>query len=134
MNKNHLSAHVGQYALLKNTDNKVLLLERARSKTWSLPGGRLNDDEECDLALLRELKEELNLDCTNPKPFGVNILKDSYQTKYCVYFTLDYSSLSTLKISSEHSNFGWFDLEEIKSLNVEDEKIRKIVLDFLITN
>jgi len=134
MNENHLSAHIGQYALLKNTDNKILLLERARSKTWCLPGGRLNNDEDWDKALLRELKEELNLDCLNPKPFGVNILKDPYQNKYCVYFTLDCADLSPLRISNEHSNLGWFNYEEIKDLDIEDEKIRNIVLDYLMIN
>jgi ADP-ribose pyrophosphatase YjhB (NUDIX family) len=131
MNDNHLLAKIGQYALIKNQDNKVLILERTRSKTWCLPGGRLNKDEEWDTALLREIKEELNLKCHNPKPFAVNVIKDDYQIKYCVYFSLDYSDASTLKISGEHSNSGWFGLSEVKDLNLEDEKIKKIIIDYL---
>lgn len=134
MNDKHLSAHIGQYALIKNDENKVLLLERMRSKTWCLPGGRLNEDEDWDAAFLREMKEELGLECHSPKPFTVNILKDAYQIKYCVYFTLDCSDISTLKISGEHSDVGWFGLEGVKNINIEDVKVKKVILDYLTQN
>lgn len=130
MNDNHLLAHIGQYALITD-NNKVLLLERARSKTWCLPGGRLNEGEDWDVALLREVKEELNLDCHNPKPIAVNVLKDNYQTKYCTYFTLNYSDVNVLKLSEEHTNFGWFNADEIRNLNIEDDKIKKVILDYI---
>jgi len=131
MNDNHLSAHIGQYALIKNDENKVLILERQKSKTWCLPGGRLDEDEDWDIALLREIKEELNLECHSPKPIAVNILTDAYQTKYCVFFSVICSDISTLKISVEHSGSGWFGIEDAKNLNVEDDKIKKVILDFL---
>ena len=131
MNDNHLSAKIGQYAIIKNDDGKVLILERMRSKTWCLPGGRLNENEEWDTALLRELKEELNLECQNPSPIAVNVIEDDYQTKYCVYFRLDCINLSELKISDEHSNLGWFNLGEIQNLDIEDDKIKKVIVDYL---
>lgn len=134
MNEKHLSAHIGQYALIKNNENKILLLERARSRTWCLPGGRLNENEEWDIAFLREIKEELGLECLDPKPLAVNILKDAYQTKYCVYFALSCSDLSTLKLSDEHSDLGWFGFAEIKSIAIEDKKVEKVILDYLTTN
>ena len=134
MDENHLTAHIGQYALLKNKENKLLLLERSRSKTWCLPGGRLHTNEDWDIALLREIKEELGLDCVYPKPFGVNILKDDYQTKYCVYFTLNCTDISKLRISDEHSNLGWLGAEEVKALNIEDEKVKELILEYLYTD
>lgn len=131
MNDEHLLSHIGQYALIKNSENKILILERARSKTWCLPGGRLNENEEWDEAFLRELKEELNLDCFNPNPIEVNILKDDYQTKYCVYFSVICPDMNSIKISDEHSNFGWFSIEEMNQLDIEDDKIRRVISDFI---
>ena len=131
MNENHLTAHIGQYALIKNDAKEVLLLERARSKTWCLPGGRLNEIEDWEVAFLREIKEELGLECHSPKPFAVNILKDDYQTKYCVYFILNCPNVSSLKISGEHSDLCWFGLEEVKNLGIEDEKVKRVILDYL---
>lgn len=46
-------------------DTKVLLLKRGKvdgEGTWSLPGGHLDYMERIDEGLIRELKEELNLD------------------------------------------------------------------------
>ncbi|MEI6850698.1 MAG: NUDIX hydrolase [Candidatus Saccharibacteria bacterium] len=131
MNEKHLSAHIGQYALIKNDENKILILERARSKTWCLPGGRLNEDDDWDSALLREIKEELGIECYDPKPQAVNVLKDAYQTKYSVYFSVICSDISKLKISSEHSDLGWFGYEEVKDMNIEDDKIKTVILDYL---
>ena len=131
MDETHLSAHIGQYALIKNGDGNVLMLERARSKTWCLPGGRLNENEDWDTALLREINEEIGLVCQNPKPLTVNILADDYQTKYCVYFTLDCPDLTTLKLSGEHSDYGWFNADKAKSLDIEDEKVKQVVLKYL---
>jgi len=131
MSDNHLSAKIGQYAIIKNDDGKILILERMRSKTWCLPGGRLNENEEWDTALLRELKEELNLECQNPNPIAVNVIKDDYQIKYCVYFQVDCTNLSEIIISDEHSNLGWFKLDEIINLDIEDEQIKKVIIDYL---
>lgn len=40
--------------------NKVLLLKRYdHSRFWDVPGGRINDNESIDQALVRELKEEV---------------------------------------------------------------------------
>jgi len=127
----HLSPHIGQYALITNGDNKILLLERQRSKTWCLPGGRLNEDEDWDVSLLREIKEEIGIDCRHPQPIAVNILKDGYQIKYCVYFTLDCPDVSAINTSNEHSDMGWLGLDEVKSLNMEDGKITKVIVDYL---
>lgn len=129
--KKHLLAHIGQYALIKNNDNKVLILERARSKTWCLPGGRLDECEEWDKALLRELREELNIVCYSPKPIDINILVDPYQIKYCVYFKVDCYDISTLCISAEHGSFRWVGLEELDKLGIEDDKVKKVIIDYL---
>jgi ADP-ribose pyrophosphatase YjhB (NUDIX family) len=131
MNEKHLSAHIGQYGLIKNSENKILLLERKRSKTWCLPGGRINVGEDWEIALLREIKEEIGLECYDPKPFSVNILKDNYQTKYCVYFTVQHNNLNNLRVSNEHSSLGWFNQYGILTLNIEDEKVKKVVLSYI---
>lgn len=128
MNDEHLQPKIGQYALIKNSQGQILVLERSRSKTWSLPGGRLNKGEDWDKAIIRELKEELNIDAINPIPVDVNILEDQWQTKYCVYFTVEtQSDLSAIKISDEHSNYCWVDSTSLDNLKIEDDKVKKII-------
>ncbi len=129
-NDNHLLAKIGQYALIRK-DGQVLVLERDRSKTWSLPGGRLNVGEDWNNAFIREIKEETNLNITEVKPFTTNILTDLYQTKYCVYFETFVSDFKELKISPEHSNYMWLDLKNISKIKFEDELVTKVVFAFL---
>lgn len=130
MENEHLLAKIGQYALIKNNENKILVLERSRSKNWSLPGGRLNTDEDWDNALLREVKEETSLDCENPRPFAVRILKDEYQTKYCVYFSVEISNVEKLLISHEHSAYKWIGLNDLNQMNIEDVQIKEVLLNY----
>jgi len=51
-----------------DVDNRVLLQQRPEGKSmaglWELPGGKLNDGESPEAALVRELKEELGIDVT----------------------------------------------------------------------
>ena len=70
---------VGQYALVVK-DNTVLVLERSCSKTWSLPGGRLNADErDWFLAFKREIAEETGIEIEGAKPFSIEIVEDDWQ-------------------------------------------------------
>ena len=53
---------------LVDADGRVLLAERPAGKSmaglWEFPGGKVHDGETPELALIRELKEELDIDVT----------------------------------------------------------------------
>ena len=55
-------------AALVDQDGRVLLSRRPEGKEmaglWEFPGGKVNDGETPELALIRELKEELAIDIT----------------------------------------------------------------------
>lgn len=56
---------VGQKAILKRVDNKILILKRSSKAgnegTWSLPGGGLDKDEDPFKGIIREIIEETGL-------------------------------------------------------------------------
>ena len=54
-------------------DGKFLALELeiGRKKIWDLPGGKVEDGEEPMNTLLREVKEETDLDVSVVKPLGI---------------------------------------------------------------
>ena len=124
----HLLAKVGQYAIICDEADRVLLLQRARSKTWCLPGGRLDKlDRDPKKALAREIKEELNLLVTDLTPVDVSIIQDKYQTKYCVYFLVQIKDINKLKISPEHLKFKWVNRKTLKGMILEDKKIKEFI-------
>jgi 8-oxo-dGTP diphosphatase len=125
----HLLAKIGQYVLISNSKNQVLLLERKRSKNWSLPGGRLDkQDKDWKQALIREVKEETGLTVTNLKPFDVKLIEDIYQIKYCVFFTTQTTDITKLQTSKEHSSTKWVGENDLKDLVIDDEpKVRQVL-------
>ncbi len=48
-------------ALLKNSEEKYLLVQHHKSNTWTTPGGHINPGEPIHKALKREIKEEFNI-------------------------------------------------------------------------
>jgi len=65
--------HLGVKALIFNSANKMLLLERhppSKKMYWDIPGGRLQRGESLMETLKREVKEETGLDqISNIRPF-----------------------------------------------------------------
>jgi 8-oxo-dGTP pyrophosphatase MutT (NUDIX family) len=124
----HLSAKIGQYAIICDKQDRILILQRARSGVWCLPGGRLDKSDNNPLkALTREIKEELNLKIIDSTPIDVAIIEDQYQIKYCVYFLVQVADLSKLKISAEHKSYKLVDYKAVLKLKVEDKKIKEIL-------
>jgi 8-oxo-dGTP pyrophosphatase MutT (NUDIX family) len=125
----HLLAKIGQYVLITNSNNQVLLLERERSKNWSLPGGRLDKpDKDWKRALIREVSEETGLTVNKLQPFDVKLIEDPHQIKYCVFFTAQTTDLTQLQISKEHSSSKWVTNKDLADIVIDDEpKVREIL-------
>lgn len=127
---------IGQYALILNSKDELLVLKRLRSQKWSLPGGRLESNERNWLdSLKREVKEEAGIDIEDPKPFKVNIVEDlPYQIKYCVYFQVKMEEDIEANISDEHSSFKWINKNNRDEFQFEYQFVQKLVSNYINNN
>lgn len=128
----HLQAKICQYALVSNSENKILLLERIRSKNWSLPGGRMNKgDRNPRTAMLREVSEETGLNLTDAQLLDVKLIRDKWQIKFCVNYRAKCNVDSEPTTSNEHSAARWFNIHEISNLQLdEDQHLREVITKF----
>ena len=104
--------------------NKILLGHRSKTRkdtvgiyepdTWSLPGGKQEYSETVYETIIREVKEETNLDIVNPKVFSVS---DDFQTdRHFVtieMITNEFSGELKVMEPEKEDEWRWFDLDEL---------------------
>lgn len=118
-------------------DGKVLLVHNKRFDKWTPPGGHIEENETPDQALIREWKEELNLDVDIipahesafagdanatpvPMPFHIDLEREGFDVPHIGHFFYVKLKNSKDRVSAiqedELHNFGWFSEEELADL------------------
>jgi len=108
--------------IIKNDKGEILVLKRhPKSRTdpdtWELPGGKMEEGEFFDDALVREIKEETNLD-GKVGDLAIAIQHD-YPYKRTVQMIMYLDDVEgEFKISDEHTDGKYASIEEIKTLKL----------------
>lgn len=111
-------------------NNKILLLKRHPQSNngacqWELPGGKVERGEFFDEGLIREIKEETNLD-TTIECFYEAIQQDFPKKSTVQVIMIVKCEKYNVKISDEHIDYKWVSIDEIKELDIT-EGLRKIL-------
>ena len=108
--------------IIKNDNNEILIVKRhPQSRTdpemWELPGGKVEKGEFFVDALIREIKEEVNLD-VKVGDFAEAVQND-YMHKRTVQIMMYLEDVKgDIKISEEHTDWMWASLDKIKTLEI----------------
>lgn len=108
-------------ALIKKDDN-ILLVEDAFTKEWALPGGFADVGLSPLENIIKEVKEETNLDVTSAELvaiFDTNKRPDIFQffQYYKLVFECTVTENEPFKQNSETSAIGYFNLSELPKLS-----------------
>ena len=110
-------------------DNKILALKDEVSPYYYLPGGRVQIGETVEEALLREIKEELEVNAHIVRPLWLNqtffnedVTKINYH-EICIYFLVDVKQTKLLTFGdkfvlheNEHTHeFEWLNFSRLKN-------------------
>lgn len=109
------------------SDGKLLAMHDGRSPYYYLPGGRVKMGETAEQAVLREVREELEIDASIVRPLWLNqgfFTEDVDHLNYhelCVYFLLDISKTDLLQKSERFTlherhhthEFEWLPFERL---------------------
>ena len=103
----HFIGQVTLKAVLKYKNAFVLVREKNEDK-WILPGGRLNAGESPENGILREIKEELSVDCNIEKIISVGAYHGgdiSKNPKFFVYYLASVTTNQEIVINNEIAEF-----------------------------
>lgn len=117
--------------VIKNNNGEILIVKRhPKSKTdpemWELPGGKVEKGEHFADALVREIKEETNLD-VNVGDFCEAVQNDYMHKRTVQLMMYLEDGEGSVKISDEHTEFMWASMEKIRTLEISTslEKLLK---------
>lgn len=131
---------IAVYGIVKNDKDEILLLKHRSKGVWMFPGGQVEIGENLINALLRETKEEANMDITVEKLYCVSSNTGTYQgyngyglipTKVIFGFTCTYVD-GDFKDSDETTESFWCPKEKVLDILVVPDFIDKYkaYLDF----
>lgn len=109
-------------------DNKLLVTHDERSPYYYLPGGKVKMNESAEKAIIREIQEELNIDCNIIKPlwlsqsfFNEDVDNIDYH-ELCIYYLIELSDkelyMKDKFILNERNHtfeFIWLDFDRLQN-------------------
>ena len=105
-------------AAIIQKENKILATKRGYGEfinMWEVPGGKIESGETKEQALVREIKEELNIEISVDK-FAIDIeyqYPNFYLFMSCFMCSIKEGSIELL----EHNDGKWITKEELNTLN-----------------
>ncbi|OGY89141.1 MAG: hypothetical protein A3B30_00475 [Candidatus Komeilibacteria bacterium RIFCSPLOWO2_01_FULL_52_15] len=112
----HETAQIGQKALILRNGKCLVLEGAAQPGTWDLPGGRINQGENPETALHRELQEELGIKkCTVGETFFYDLWYRPNKTTICLVASFVDIDREDFLMSHEHLQYAWITKEELKN-------------------
>ena len=136
-----MELQVGVKALLKNLEGKYLVLKRSAKKyqdvkgdLWDIVGGRIEPGTTLVENLKREVREEVGLELLDsPKLVGAqDILK--VPGRHVVRLTYTANISGEPKLNSDHTDFKWLILEEMKQFADLDVYFKELLEKGLFDN
>lgn len=123
--------------LLALQNRKLLLAFSKNKKAWYLPGGKIDNDETSEQALIREIQEELNVPLLPEKlQFYYHISAPAYGEYPVVQMEQDcflYPLQEAIHPNNEIAAVRYFSLEEYQQEAVQVEGViiafRKLITD-----
>lgn len=119
-------------------DKRLLLVSGNNQRFFWTPGGKLEPNESPEMALRRELKEELGIQITNLKPYFIYIseVEEDQKTRKVHNFLIEYSG--NLIRDNEVDNIAWVSKNDFEQnttplqLGVRIHLIPRLISDNLL--
>jgi len=123
--------------IMVDIDGRILIAQRPQGKKmaglWEFPGGKIEQGETPERALIRELKEELNIDTTESCLAAFTFASHSYDDFHLLMPVYVCRTWDGRLQSCEGQNLKWVHSDELKNYPMPpaDEPLIAMIRDFL---
>ena len=109
-------------AIIKNKKGEILLMSRKQkvsfTNSWEFPGGKLKNKENFEIALFRELKEELNIKIDISKLSNYEFFKHQYRSFLLMMYVFEVTEWTGKIISKEGELLRWMSAKDLKKVKL----------------
>lgn len=115
-------------------DNKVLMIKREKepfANLWSIPGGKIENDEYISSAVTREIWEEVGVKCEIQNYLGTISELVSMKGVLDRHHVIHAFQLSILK-GAPIKSARWFDIDSLEQISDITPSDTKIIQEFII--
>lgn len=109
-------------AAIMNENQEILMQIRPLGKNmaglWEFPGGKVEPGEIPEVALARELKEELNIEINTQKLRASCFASEPLGSKHLLLLLYTIDEWSGVITGLEQQQYGWFALDRLASLEM----------------
>ena len=123
--------------VMMDIDGRILLAQRPAGKKmaglWEFPGGKVERGETPERALIRELKEELNIDTTESCLAAFTFASHTYDDFLLLMPVFVCRKWDGIMQANEGQNLKWVKIDELKNYPMPpaDEPLIAMIRDFL---
>jgi len=118
---------VGQKIIISNKNNEILLLQRSEKSggggKWSIPGGALENGENSEKGILREVEEETQITVNYPRPFYVRTYFNKSADFVVIIAYRAFYRGGQVILNWEHDQFKWVSKDAALSMNLTPDAL-----------
>ncbi len=115
-------------AIIVNSQNQVLVTQRSALMPlplkWEFPGGKIEENETAEECLIREIREELNMEIQITGSLSPN----DHQYPYKLVRLMPFICLQTGGeiVLKEHADYKWLDTKDLLDLDWAEADVRVV--------
>ena len=121
-------------AIIRNKNNQILIMSRKKKESfrdcWEFPGGKLNNSETYLEALVRELKEELNIKINIKELVNYSFFRHRYRSFVLMMYVFEVKNWSGKICNNENEKLEWVSIRGLRRKKLLPANIK--VIDYFL--